>query len=441
MSTSVPPRDGGALSGTSNSPSYLADEAALRRAFDAQYDTLLASARTQLADSASQAPRIVEAAFVAAWMQRASIHNADQLNAFLIDETKHGTARALSRRAAAARFGGKGGHESGNTGTHNYVESANATESWAKVDRAIHQTAAGPEAHAAAATAGRHGAAAHMKTVGRGQSWIGFAAIGVVALVAGLVALKYTSHAGEDEATYAAVNVPGLNPLAESSPGQIGSTTLGDGTKMKMGPQTKVFKPDGFPTTVRAVKVDGTAQFDVAPGQALPFRVIVKRVQFIATGTSFTVSSFTSDSAVMILVKEGSVAVKGLKQPTTVAANQAVVIDSGVARPATDDERAEAFGWVDGRAVVTNKPLSVALASMLRWFNLDIKVPDLTLLTRPASFNVALDSSLDAIAQVEKSANLKFGYEGENKLFKDAPPASAAKSSKPAAKPAAKKKK
>jgi ferric-dicitrate binding protein FerR (iron transport regulator) len=433
MSTSVPPRDGGALSGTNNSStSYLGDEAALRRAFDAEYERLLATARTQLGDASSQGTRIVETAFIAAWMQRASIQSAEQLNTFLTDEVKHGTSRALSRRAAAQRFGTKGGRESSSTGSHNVVESANATESWERVQSGIHQSNRGPDAHAAVANAGRHEAAAHMKKVGRGQSWIGFVAIGVVALIAALVALKYTSHAGEDEATFAAVNAPGLNPLAESSPGQIGSTTLADGTKMKMGPQTKIFKPDGFPTTVRAVKVDGTAQFDVAPGQPLPFRVIVKRVQFVATGTSFTVSGFASDSGVMILVKEGTVAIKGLKQPMNVTANQAVVIDSGVVRTATDDERAEAFSWVDGRVVVTHKPLRDALASMLRWFNLDIKVPDLKLLDRDASLNVSLDSSLVAISQIEKSANVKFGYEGENKLFKDAPAAPA---------PAAKKKK
>jgi ferric-dicitrate binding protein FerR (iron transport regulator) len=429
MSTSVPPRDGGALSGTNNSStSFLSDESALRRAFDAEYDRLLATARTQLGDASSQATRIVEAAFVAAWMQRASLQTADQLNAFLAEETKHGTSRALSRRAAAQRFGNKGGRESSSATAHNSGESANAAESWEHIQRSIHQTDR-PDAHAAVANAGRHEAAAHMKKVGRGQSWIGFAAIGVVALIAAIVTLKYTSHLGEDEATLAAVNAPGLVPI-ESSPGQIGTTTLADGTKMRMGPQTRIMKPDGFPTKVRAVKVDGTAQFDVAPGQALPFRVIVKKVQFIATGTSFAVSGFSSDSGVMILVKEGSVSVAGMKPPTTVAANQALVIDNGVARPATDDEKAEAFSWVDGRVVVNHKPLREALATMLRWFNLDIKVPDLKLLDRDASFNVSLDSSLAAISQVEKSANVKFGYEGDNKLFKDAPPAPAAAAKK-----------
>jgi hypothetical protein len=50
-----------------------------------------------------------------------------------------------------------------------------------------------------------------------------------------------------------------------------------------------------------------------------------------------------------------------------------------------------------------------------------------------ASIDVPLDSSKLAITQVEESAKVKFGYEGDSKVFRDAPPA-------PAGKAAAKKK-
>jgi hypothetical protein len=51
-----------------------------------------------------------------------------------------------------------------------------------------------------------------------------------------------------------------------------------------------------------------------------------------------------------------------------------------------------------------------------------VKVVDLPLLERQASLDVPLDSSRLAISQVEKSANVKFAYEGETKVFKDAAP-------------------
>ena len=50
-----------------------------------------------------------------------------------------------------------------------------------------------------------------------------------------------------------------------TSPGQMTTwTTLGDGSKMKVGPETKIFVPDAFPDKARVIKVEGTAQFDVA---------------------------------------------------------------------------------------------------------------------------------------------------------------------------------
>jgi len=109
MSTSVPPRDGGALTGSPGTlPLLLGDELALKRAFDSEYSACIESARTQLGDAAPQAPRIVETAFVNAWNQRALFASSDQLKSFLGEEVKHGASRFLSRRAAAHRFGTHG---------------------------------------------------------------------------------------------------------------------------------------------------------------------------------------------------------------------------------------------------------------------------------------------------------------------------------------------
>ena len=68
---------------------------------------------------------------------------------------------------------------------------------------------------------------------------------------------------------------------------------------------------------------------------------------------------------------------------------------------------------------------------------------DIPLLDRPASIDVPLDSSKLAITQVEESAKVKFMYEGETKVFRDASasPAAAKPGAKAAPKAAAKPKK
>lgn len=428
-------RSGSPSSSTPLTPStYLSDENAFRRAFDAEFNAALADARNSLGEAAALAPRVVETAFVNVWQQRASIVTHEQFKKTLADELHHGTARALSRRAAAHRFGGNARDERTMTGTHPATADGDSEAAWSRILRTIHGEGHTAAAHKEVASATRHEAAAHMKDVAKRPSWMIPVAIGVVALIGALFLVKKLDRMGEDDATLAAVDAPGLQPITTTA-GQIGSVTLGDGSKMRLGPESKVFIPDGFATKIRALRVEGTAEFAVAPGQAMPFRVVANRTHFIATGTKFVVSSYPEDSAAKLLVEEGTVTVKAGKLSQTVAANQAAVADAKGIHTPSADEQAEAFAWVKGQITVQHSQLRHVVDALTRWFNYDVKVPDLPLLDRPASIDVPLDSSRLAISQVEQSANVKFGYEGVTKVFRDAGPKGA---TKPAA--AAKKK-
>jgi ferric-dicitrate binding protein FerR (iron transport regulator) len=422
MSTSVPPRDSATLSGShSLLTPFLADESALRRVFDAEYGAYLASARSQLNDAATQAPRVVETAFVSAWTRRAEFGTHDQLAVFLADEVHHGATRALSRKAAAHRFGTHGGRDGTQSAAHASTDAMDANASWVQIDKAIHADPAGVDAHAAAAAAGRHEAAEHMKSIAKRPSWVIPLAIGVAAIAVSVAGVLMANRLGENDAVFGAVSNAGINPIA-SQAGQIGSLTLADGTKLRIGPETKIFIPDAFPKKMRAVRVEGTAQFDVAPNQPLPFHVVAKRTLVTATGTSFIVSAYPGDSVVLVQVRQGGVTVTSGKQSSGVAANQSLFTDRSVQRAPTAEESAQAFGWVDGHIVVAHRQLRDVIGQLTRWFNLDIKVPELKLLDREVSLNVSLDSSRAAISQVEKSGNVKFAYEGETKVFRDATP-------------------
>ena len=418
--------------------SYLADESAFRRAFDLEFNAAMADANAKLGDAPTLAPRVVETAFVNVWQQRANITAHDQFKKVLQDELHHGAARALSRRAAAHRFGGAAASSRDAqtmTGTHPATAEADPEAAWSRIVRTIHGEGHTAEAHRAAASATRHDAAEHMKDVAKRPSWLIPAVVGVVGLAVSIGGVMYIDRLGEDDAAYAAVNAPQIQPLS-SGPGQIGNTTLPDGSKMRMGPVTKVYRPDDFGTKLRAVRVEGTAAFDVARNSKLAFRVIARKTLVTATGTKFVVSTWNPDSSVDVLVQEGSVTVKGAKGvKVTVNANQAVVSDSNGVRPAKPDERADAFNWVDGHITMQHRQVRYIVDALQRWFNWDVKVPDLPLLDRDASIDVPIDSGRLAISQVEQSANLRFGYEGETKVFRDAKGAPAGK---PAAKAAAK---
>jgi transmembrane sensor len=194
---------------------------------------------------------------------------------------------------------------------------------------------------------------------------------------------------------------------------------------VQIGPETKLFVPDGFPSKIRTIRVEGTASFDVTPtteAMPLPFRIVAKRNHVIATGTKFAVSAYPGDSAILVSVTEGTVQVKSGKAEAAVAANQTLFVEKGTTREANADEKASAFNWIDGRITIPNSTLRNVVNGLTRWFSMDVKVVDLPLLERQAAIDVPLDSSRLAISQVETSAKVKFTYEGETKVFKDATP-------------------
>ena len=303
-----------------SSPTYLRDETALRRAFDAEFAGAMATACEKLKDAPSLAPRVVETAFVNVWQQRATLTSLAQFKKVLSDEVTHGSARALSRRVAAQRFGGSSSRDEVTmTGTHAASPQADAEEAWSRITRTIRGEGNTAAAHQAAATAGRHDAASRVKDMSQKRNWTVPIVTGVVALAIAIWGVRYLSGLGEDDAVLASVAAPNLQPIA-SSAGQIGTTKLDDGTAVQFGPETKIFKPEGFPTKIRAIRVEGTAAFDVVPGQKIPLRVVANHTQFIVTGTKFAVSSYPEDSSAKVLVQEGSVTIKSGKLTSVVAA-------------------------------------------------------------------------------------------------------------------------
>ena len=420
----------------SNKASLIPDEAALKRVFDAEFEASIASAKSQLADAPNLAPRVVESAFGTVWAQRGTIATNDQLKAVLAEQIRHSAARALSRRNAAGRMsGGKHG-----TGTHATASAAQA-DVWANIQKSLKS----PET-----STGTHQTAGHVRfSEEKRGAWV----VPVVGLVAAAVlataGVMYVSRRGVDDATLAAVSSTTIQPLVTTSPGQFGPFTINDSTKVTLGPESKIFIPDGFPTKIRAIRIEGSAMFEVAPQTAtvtLPFRVVGRKTHAIATGTVFGISAYPNDSAVYVRVKQGSVTMKSGKSQMIVSANQVAVSEAGTVRDATQDPKAGIINWVDNRITVPKTTLRDMLVQLNRWFSAEVKVLDTPLLDREASFDVPANrtnpDSLTAarkaaIAQVEQSANVKYTAEGQAWVFRDN---TGAKAAPAPAKPAGKKK-
>ena len=411
MSTSVPPRD----DNLSSALSTLGDESALKQAFLTHYPALSKEAKLGLGDDAiALVPKVVEGAFVRAWDARGTLKTPADLDAFLIDDIHHAAARALSRRAAAHRFGGALPHEA-----HAVSGEMNPEQSWTHIQAALHGEAHSPSALAAAAAASRHDTAGHIGDLGKSQSMVMALALAAVALVAVTGGMFAMNRAASKLRVTKALASPEVR-LINTPPGKAGTINLGDGSTAHMAPESKLTIPKDFSGTLRGVGIEGASSFDVAKGLEQQFEVHARNAVFVATGTSFTVSAYPSDSVAIVVVREGTVEVRQgeVIRPVTAGAGL-VVHDDGTMRIATAEEREEAAGWQTGTLAVENRPLKDALAKMKRWYGYEIRVPQDSLLARKVTMRASLDSGMQAIRLIEKSSGLEFGYAGQNMVFRE----------------------
>jgi ferric-dicitrate binding protein FerR (iron transport regulator) len=413
MSTTVPPRDGDVPSDSHHA--LLANEAALRLVFLSEFPSITAEARSALgADAPALGPKVVEGAFVRAWDARAGLTTAAELHQFLVDDVRHASARALSRRAAAHRLGG---HDA-RTASH-AVEEVDAEHSWTRVLQAINGESHSPRALAEAAAISRHEAAEHIAVIEKeGKWWIPVGiVVALVALVVGGV--MWIDYVGADSKIAQQVNAADVRVVA-AIPGQIGVVSLHDGTKARLAPESKLSIPQSFGPDLRAVKLEGAGNFEVAPGLKRDFQVRARNAVIEAKGTSFTVRAYPGDSAVTVVVGTGAVQVRRGKERQDVSAGKGLVVSEGSAlRAATPAELDEADGWRKGTFAVTNRPLREVLPELKRWYGLDVHAEKPALLARPVTLRASLDSSNQAIRGVEQSTGLAFGYAGQNMVFRE----------------------
>ena len=431
----VPPRTDAPSTRPMPGP-VLTDEAALRRAFDARFAALVADARRELGPAAALAPRVVEGAFVRAWTQRDTILGEIHLRTFLADEVHHGVARALSRRAAAHRLGHHGENET--TAPVSATASAAAAApadmaapttadleaSWAHVAHMIRGGEHSAEAIAAANVQSRHSAATHVAGIAKEGSWKVPVALGALAAAGIVGAMLWVDRVSEDSKIQRAVSATDARQTASTS-GRPAVVTLVDGTRVRLAPESSISVPREFGDRLRAVKLVGAATFEPAPGQARPLRVVVRDAVVTATGTVFSVRAWDGDSGVTVQVREGSVSVRAGEETRTVAAGQSLAIEGTTMRTPTAAQLASAMAWTGDSLVIAARPLREVIPELRRWYNLQVRVADSTLGDRPVTVRAPLTSAREAVAAVERSAGVKYGYVGRDLAFKDASVAAA----------------
>jgi ferric-dicitrate binding protein FerR (iron transport regulator) len=392
------------------------DEAALASVFREDFVALKAEAEEVLHDPLA-ARRAVEHAFVQLWEDRERVSTPEGLNALIGQVLHEQTARERRRLATAHRLAAHAG-----TDVRSHADDTTVDEAWQHVEAALHATRMDDATRSRRLREeAKHHAAEHVADLGKRRSPLVYVGATLALLAGGLALVWALDRAGADARVNAAFSDPDASTI-RSNEGQLGDLALGDGTRLRLGPVSSVTVPPGFNTEFRAVQLDGTASFTVAPNPALPFQVRSGKVVVTATGTVFAVRAWRDEGRVAVVVREGTVTVRvgELEQP--LAADAAVLVDpdAGTIVPLQGRERQDLLGWVDGMWSVSEMRLGNVVAETRRWFGLPLLVPEVALQERVVSVQAPLGDSRAAIAAIEQAAGVRLQWEEGQMVLRDA---------------------
>jgi transmembrane sensor len=133
-----------------------------------------------------------------------------------------------------------------------------------------------------------------------------------------------------------------------------------------------------------------------------PLRVHAGRAVAMDVGTRFDVQAYRSDSAVRVVVTEGSVSL-GASRPPLVAGELAVVNATGDVSAPRRVDADRYLGWTTGRLAFEDAPLAAVVVELSRWYGAAIVVADAPLRGRDVSITLepqSLESALQLVGAV-----------------------------------------
>jgi ferric-dicitrate binding protein FerR (iron transport regulator) len=183
-----------------------------------------------------------------------------------------------------------------------------------------------------------------------------------------------------------------------SAPASRVTVTLADGTRLVLGPATRLRVPRGFGATGRLVELDGQALFTVVHDARHPFAVRTARATVQDVGTTFAIRAYAGDREEHVAVTEGEVALSG----AALHARDVAAIDTtGRIRISRETDLTPFLAWMQGAFVFKDTPLGEVARELGRTYDVPVTIGDSALseVRITASFGrLSLDEVVGAVA-------------------------------------------
>jgi transmembrane sensor len=193
---------------------------------------------------------------------------------------------------------------------------------------------------------------------------------------------------------------------------------LSDGTRIILGPASRLAVSPAFGNGAREVTVDGVAFLAVRHDDARPFTVRAGAALVRDVGTQFTVRTGdrgAGQQGVTVTVEEGQVELRAASSsmaPVTLSAGDRGDVDTdGRVTAARGGAGEEDLAWIAGRLVFRGAPLGHVQSELRRWYGVELHIADSSL--RARRITAAFDR--DPVDRVLRVIALALGAEVERR--------------------------
>jgi len=166
--------------------------------------------------------------------------------------------------------------------------------------------------------------------------------------------------------------------------GQKSLIHLPDGSKVWLNSASKISYVEQFSDSLRSIKLEGEAYFDVVEDSLRPFVVDFESLVVRVLGTEFSVCAFGQDKDLRITLVEGSVKVLKATDPTegnqTLHAGTGLVYskEKGKFLPFTKKSNPELFNkgteWKNGHLIFDGRNFLDFVSEISRWYGVKVVV-------------------------------------------------------------------
>ncbi|RKD90235.1 FecR family protein [Mangrovibacterium diazotrophicum] len=162
-----------------------------------------------------------------------------------------------------------------------------------------------------------------------------------------------------------------------TKPGTRTSLQLADGTRVWLNDGTTFRYPEQFTGAKREVYVDGEAYFEVEADKQHPFVVNNPMMKTLVTGTHFNVNGYSKDQFFEATLLEGKIQLESKSGNAELLPGEQLQFNVDAKKMVQREVKSSsAIGWIDGRLIIQNERLELALKKISRWYNIDIVMDD-----------------------------------------------------------------